>query len=290
MSDAEQHSTGPFASLGAAVEHELFAEADLVLRRGRHVDRDSGELYEFLRDGAEVLSPFYERLGCELVHASDGYFYLLPTTDRLGRRHLSVPEMIVGQGLALMYLEPAAAERTGHTHWEEVVTHLVSVMGRERLVGALSPSKKKRVDERVAEQTVRSKVSDALRKLAQLGFIDVLKDGQYRLRPALMRFAEPVRGSAAPEMALRALVERGEVILGEAEETGSPEEDGSAEQEEPPDEDDSQHEATAEPSLESPPGAEPTHDSKPRNLFEEEPSDLFAEQAKSSAESEDGGP
>ncbi|MFE8033064.1 hypothetical protein [Thiohalocapsa marina] len=56
--------------------------------------------------------------------------------------------------------------------------------------------RRRRFDQRIAAEQVRTKVAEALRRLADLGFIDVLDDT--RLRPALMRFAEPVRDLSDP--------------------------------------------------------------------------------------------
>ncbi|MEO5729056.1 MAG: chromosome partition protein MukE, partial [Byssovorax sp.] len=78
-----------FQSLEDVIRDEHFPETDLALRRGRHVGRDDGTAYDFLVDAADHLEPFYGRFGCELVQRSDGYFYLLPSGDRLGRRQLS---------------------------------------------------------------------------------------------------------------------------------------------------------------------------------------------------------
>ena len=57
-------------------------------------------------------------------------------------------------------------------------------------------AKKRRLDERVAQETVRTKVGEALRRLASLGFIELLSDERLRLRSSLMRFAEPVHVTA----------------------------------------------------------------------------------------------
>ncbi len=79
----------------------------------------------------------------------------------------------------------------------------------------LSPRKRK-YDERIAAEMVRAQVGEALRRLADLGFVDILDEARLRLRPALLRFAEPVRGLADANTALERLVARGEVLLGEA--------------------------------------------------------------------------
>ncbi|HEY3252929.1 MAG TPA: chromosome partition protein MukE, partial [Polyangiaceae bacterium] len=77
--------------------------------------------------------------------------------------------------------------------------------------------KRRRYDERVAQETVRTRVADALRRLAALGFVDLLDADALRLRPGLLRFAEPVRGRGSPAEALERLVARGELVLGDGE-------------------------------------------------------------------------
>ena len=205
-----------FSEIGDVVLDEAFPDVDLALRRGRHVDRDDEIWYGFLSDAQDLLEPFYARFGCELVHKSDGYFYLLPTADKLGRRHLTVPEMLVGQALALLYLDPATVQNGGTVTRDEVLAHLAAVMGTDTLMHALNP-KKKRVDERVAQEVVRGRVADAMRRLAALGFVSLLDEGRLRLRAALLRFAEPVRGEQSPSEALEQLLARGEITLGDVE-------------------------------------------------------------------------
>lgn len=202
-----------YLSLGDVVEDEVFPEVDLSLRRGRHIDRDDSVLYAFLSDAQEHLEPFYRRFGCELVHANDGYYYLLPVSDRLGRRHLSVSEMLVGQGLTLLYLDPSTVQRGGVVSRADALAHLASVVGSDALTRSMNP-KRRKLDERVAQETVRNRFAEALRSLATLGFVEVLDGDNVRLRPSLMRFAEPVRGQGSPSDALARLAARGEIVLG----------------------------------------------------------------------------
>jgi chromosome partition protein MukE len=201
-----------FSRLEDVVLDESFPDVDLALRRGRHIDREDGAWYAFLHDSAAFLGPFYERYGCELVHRTDGYFFLLPMGDRLGRHHLSVPEMLVGQALTLLYLDPATVQQGGLVRREQLFAQLASTLGSDALVRVLNP-KRRRLDERVAEETARAKLNEALRRLAALGFVELLDDDGLRLRPALLRFAEPVRGTAAPDEALERLVRAGEVAF-----------------------------------------------------------------------------
>lgn len=208
-----------FHSLEEVIRDDHFPEIDLALRRGRHIGRDDGTAYDFLVDAADQLEPFYRRFGCELVQRSDGYFYLMPSGDRLGRRHLTAAEMLVGQTLALLYLDPSTLEHSGLVARDVLLQRLEGLIGKDTLVRTLNP-RRRRFDERIAAETVRAQVAEALRKLGELGFVDVVDEARLRLRPALLRFAEPVRGLEDSTSALERLVARGEVLLGETGETG----------------------------------------------------------------------
>ena len=205
-------TSSKFLTLGDAVADENFPDVDLALRRGRHVDRDDGALFGFLADAEDLLEPFYRRFGAELVYRADGFYYLLPTGDRLAKRQLGVAEMLVGQALTLLYLEPATVEQGGRVTREQVLGHLAAVMGTDALVRALNP-KRRRYDERVAQETVRSRVADALRRLSALGFVEAIGAEELKLRPAMLRFADPVRSSADSTEALERLVASGELSL-----------------------------------------------------------------------------
>jgi chromosome partition protein MukE len=200
--------------IGAVVEHELFPEVDVALRRGRHVDRDDAAWYAFLTDAQAELERFYRRFGAELIQRADGFFFLLPTGDKLGRRQLSPGEMLVGQGLTLLYLDPATIEQGGVATREQLLSQLSAAMGTDALMQAFN-AKKRRHDERFAQEMVRTKVSEAVRRLASLGFVALLPGEQIRLRASLMRFAEPVRGAAFDADALSRLVASGELTLSE---------------------------------------------------------------------------
>jgi chromosome partition protein MukE len=200
-----------FHQLEEVIQDPLFPEVDLALRAGRHVDRDDGERYAFVLDAQTLLETFYRRYGCELVHASDGFFYLLPTGDQMGRRHLTAGEMLVGQALALVYLDPTTLQAGGVTQQSVVVARLASLVGERTLIQALNPRRRK-YDERIAQETVRMEIAKALRGLASLGFIDLGEGEQVRLRIALFRFAEAVRGLSDPAEALSRLISEGKAV------------------------------------------------------------------------------
>ena len=201
----------PFTRLEEVVLDQLFPEVDVSLRQGRHIDRSDGDFYTFLIEAQAQLELFYRRYGCELVHSTDGYFYLVPTGDQLGRRHLTVGEMLVGQTLALAYLDPATVSAGGIVHREEVLSRLAGLLGERELVLALNP-RRRRYDERVAQETVRVEIARALRGLSSLGFIELLDTDQLRLRPPVLRFADSVRALEDPAVALARLVSESKIV------------------------------------------------------------------------------
>jgi chromosome partition protein MukE len=224
-------SASAFHTLEEALADEHYPDVDLALRRGRHIGRDDGTMYEYLVDAQALLEVFYRRFGCELIQQSDGYFYLLPSGDRLGRRRLSAGEMLVGQTLALLYLDPATLQLGGVVGREALLQRLAALLGTDTLVRTLDPRRFRRgkYDERIASESLRTKVGEAVRRLEDLGFIDLLDDAHLRLRPALMRFAEPVRSLGDPAEALERLVRVGEVAL-DADEQEPEEEAGTDEE------------------------------------------------------------
>jgi chromosome partition protein MukE len=89
---------------------------------------------------------------------------------------------------------------------EDVIAQLVAVLGKRRADPRVQ-TQAQALDERVAQKTARARRREAVRHLAALGFVDLAED-QLRLRPALLRFAEPVRGLSEPAEALMKLVAR----------------------------------------------------------------------------------
>jgi chromosome partition protein MukE len=246
-----------FATLTEVIDAALFPEADMALRAGRHVDRNDGELYTYIVDAAAHLAELYRRYGCELCERPDGYFYLVPVTDRMGKRQLGSTEMLVGQALALLFLDPrtlagdatelsradevreeslqaaSAAMRPGLVTQASLVAHLTNLLGRDALIALLTPGRK-RVDERIAEEQARARIREGVRKLAALGFVQLVEDDAMLLRPALLRFADPVRGTKDRAAALLQLVASGEIVL--SSESEAPAEQEQAFSEAAPDE------------------------------------------------------
>jgi chromosome partition protein MukE len=199
-----------FQALADVIMHQLFPIVDMALRKGKHIAKDDFDAYDFLMDSNHLLELFYSKYGCQLVYQNDGYFYLLPSGDQLGNRHLTAGEMLVGQALTLLYFDPNSLARGGIVTKEQVITRLVAVVGTEALIKIFHPRKKK-YNEKVMGDMIRAKLSDSLRRLSALGFVEALDDDRYKLKSSLIRFAEPVRSAGDTAQALETLIAKGEV-------------------------------------------------------------------------------
>lgn len=232
-------------SLEDVINAPEFPEVDTALRRGRHLDSDDGALYTYLLDAEEHLVAFYARFECQLLHKPDGYFYLLPSGDRLGRRHLGPTEMLVGQSLVILYLDPITLEKRGVVSMADILAHLATLIGTEALVRALYP-KRKRYDQRVAEETARARVFEAIRKLGALGFVHAADDEHVQLRRPLLRFAEVVRTDGDPAAEMARLAAAGELVLGDVGGDDAEEREGDEPEADDPPEPESDQPAEAE--------------------------------------------
>jgi chromosome partition protein MukE len=196
------------------VRDPAFPAVDLALRRGRHIDREDGDWYAFVTDAQDHLEPLYRRFGCELVTQSDGYFYLLPSGDQLSRRHLTAGEMLVGQTLALQFLDPGTVQAGGVITRDQLLHRLGSLIGDRDLARALEPRRKRFEDERIVHDIIRRRIAEAIRRLATLGFIEIIDVERFRLRSPLLRFADPVRGQDT-NVALERLIASGQIVVEE---------------------------------------------------------------------------
>ncbi len=216
-----------FRCLEDVITDPLFPSLDQRLRKGFHVDSDDIAEYELLQRAAEWLDAFYARYECRLVHGPEGFWYLLSEGDLLGHRRLSLAQMLVGQVLALMRMDPAWLSETGWIPRIKVLETLENLLGRERLAAVLAPRRSTR-DHHVDERKIREAVDKAIKGLEALGFLCRRSETEELLpRPSLMRFIGPVRDSGDPEVALRQLIRDGEVELdAPAGEEGDDEDDG----------------------------------------------------------------
>ena len=123
----------------------------------------------------------------------------------MGRRSLDAAEMLVGQTLCLLRLDPGMLRTSWRVARVRVLELLEQLVGAERLGQVLNPRRKRR-SQAVEEDEIRKDVAGAIRTLARLGFVDVEADDQLRLRVPLLRFAESVATQPRPEEALANLI------------------------------------------------------------------------------------
>lgn len=200
-----------YSSLAAVLEDPLFPEVDVALRQGCHVHRDEIDRYALLTEANDHLERWYKKYGCDLVRAQDGYFYLLPLQDKVRRRQLSVPEMLLGKVLALLFLDPATLQNSGVVSRTQAIQSLVTLVGQETLVQRLNPRRKRR-DERTEQEHVRHELDRALRTLCDLGFAERLDEEKLRLYRPILRFADSVRDTVDRAEALREMIRCGRAV------------------------------------------------------------------------------
>lgn len=203
---------GTFDTLEEVVTDPRFPRIDHALRTGGHIDVDDVAAYELLQQGRRLLDRFYEGYDCRLRHAPEGYFHLVSEGVLLGHSHLSQAEMLVGQMLALVMMEPAHLA-TGGIELDRVLTRLGMAVGEDRLLARLS--KRKIGEDRATDaRKARAVVRKALNRMEKLGFLRFERASSFiRPRKPVMRFADPVREAGDQRASLHALVERGEVKL-----------------------------------------------------------------------------
>ena len=200
--------TAGFESLEAVIADPVFPEVDVALRRGRHIAEQDRQWYTFLDEAGVFLETFYHRYHCDLVRVSDGYFFLLPSGELLGRGHVSSSAMLVGQTLALLSLDPSITESAGRIAVPLLLSTLQGIVGQDKLLSRLSG---RRRSETGAEDEVRRVIRSAVGELKGLGFLDV-EDGELLTRAPIMRFAEPVRGVGDGHARLEELIARGQLV------------------------------------------------------------------------------
>ncbi len=200
-----------YNSLDQVILDPLFPGIDHRLRTGGHIDMDDIRSYEFLLQTEPFLQVFYEGYACRLVNGQEGYYYLLSEGDLLGRRRLSGAEMLVGQVLALLRMDPSYLKEAGQVPVEQILSHLEMLLGRQRLAELLAPRTRGR-DVETDNRKIREAVDKAINGLARLGFISIERASDSVIpKRSITRFTEPVRDAREITAALEDLIKLGEV-------------------------------------------------------------------------------
>ena len=189
-----------------------FPALDLALRRGRHIDREDFAWYTLLTRGAgsprDVLSPL------RLRARAQGRRLLLPAAER--RQAVAPPARAPatcssGRRSRCCISIRRRSSAAAASRSEEVVAQLVAVLGSDALVRALLPRRQAPATSSVAQKLVRSQDRRGDPAAGRAGLRRARRRGAAPAAPALLRFAEPVRGLAEPAEALAKLVAQGEV-------------------------------------------------------------------------------
>jgi len=225
----KRRSEHDYNRLEDVVRDPLFPEIDVLLRSGGHLDEDDIRRYEFLAIAEPYLEDFYTGFQCTLTKGPEGYYYLVSNGDMLGRARLPRAEMLVGQVLALMRMDPTHLKTSGWIPVDQVTQTLEMLLGPEKLADLLVRRQRGQNPEKDNEK-IRLALQKALRTLTRLGFVSADGEpGTVRPRKSIMRFADPVRESGdqyVQRAALEALVRRGEAGIEEAAEVEATESGG----------------------------------------------------------------
>jgi len=199
-------------TLAEVIADELFPSVDVRLREGGHIDDRDLDQFSFLEEARPELEEFYDRYGCDLCRSVDGYYFLLPRGAHFGQRTLTAAEMLVGQVLCLLRLDPATLQTSGRVERQRVLEMLDQFVGPERIGQALNPRRRRRTMSVEAEE-IRKDVDQAVKTLSRLGFVEVEGD-LLLLRSPLLRFAEHVAPGGERSAELAVLVSQTEVETG----------------------------------------------------------------------------
>lgn len=211
--DGKKRTEFQYNRLEDVLRDPLFPQVDVLLRSGSHIDMDDIKRYEFVEATAPYLEDFYSRYRCSLVHGPEGYYYLLSEGTMLGKKRLGAPEMLVGQVLALMRMDPANLTTAGRVRVDQILSTLEMIMGQEGLCDTLAPRRRGR-DLAKDSEKVREAVGKAMQTLKRLGFV-AISDGEVLPKVSIARFMDPVRDQSDIMGSLEELVRSGKVLMGE---------------------------------------------------------------------------
>lgn len=171
-----------------------FVGADLILRRGGHINRSNLPFYQFLIDNFDELRRFYQGYQCELVQHPDGFFYLLSKGGLIPTRLLPMPCVHLGMFIAMKSRDPEITRSSGRISLENLLQSIETSVPRETLQKVYAPKQRESsADTRIAEE-----IQKALKMLAEMRFLEIQGD---TIRPleAIQRFAEMARHDNNPD-------------------------------------------------------------------------------------------
>lgn len=186
-----------------------FAEVDLILRRGGHVNRSNLDVYEWVGQNHEGLKDFYANFSATLEHHPDGFFFLTVSGAKIRSRLLPKTCVHLGMFIALKARDPEITRSSGWIPTSQLLHDIETTVPKAFLQKIYAPGRRENVvDERIAVE-----INNALKILEDLSFIET-RGGMLKPLEAINRFAEFARHDNAPDEAasLKMTIERGVVF------------------------------------------------------------------------------
>lgn len=204
-----------------------FAEVDLILRRGGHINRSALVLYDWVCRNHDDLKAFYTNYGSTLTQHPDGFFFLNLSAGKLRSRLLPKTSVHLGMFIALKARDPEITRASGWMNTAQLLHDIETSVPKNTLQEVYAPGAK----ENVVDDRISLAISTALKILDELCFIE-LRGDRFRPLEAIGRFAEFARHDNAPDddARIQMSIERGVVFhdAAEGEEIEGTNNDGDA--------------------------------------------------------------
>lgn len=186
-----------------------FADIDLILRRGGHINRSNIDGYGWLCDNYDGLKTFYSQYSATLEQHPDGFFFLTVSGAKMRSRLLPKKCVHLGIFISLKARDPEITRSSGWISISQLLHDIETTVPKTFLQQVYAPGRKENVvDERIAME-----INNALKILSDLHFVEIRND---MLKPleAINRFAEFARHNNEPDEAakLKMIIERGVVF------------------------------------------------------------------------------
>jgi chromosome condensin MukBEF MukE localization factor len=193
-----------------ALQTNIFPAVDTLLRKGAHLSYDGfPDEFSFVASFREELYEWYYRYGYNLIFIDHRYSYLVPQGGLAAARTLSVMDMVTGQALFILFLDPSGLQTDGKFKISDFYNKAQLMMGDEGLEKILGV-KRALTKEKLVLQ-VREALAKSLNKLERLGFVCLGKaNDSVAIFRSIERFGEPVLAlESDPESRIAEMVRHG---------------------------------------------------------------------------------
>lgn len=186
-----------------------FADVDLILRRGGHINRSALALYDWVCRNHDDLKALYTNYGSTLTQHPDGFFFLTLSGGKLRSRLLPRTCVHLGMFIALKARDPEITRSSGWMGTTQLLHDIETSVPKTALQEVYAPGAK----ENVVDDRISLAITNALKVLDELCFIE-LRGDRFRPLEAIGRFAEFARHNNAPDddARIQMSIERGVVF------------------------------------------------------------------------------